>query len=227
MRQLTKRLPIGRTMITITLCGILLFSLSSCASILANATPDIDIEAVETQSCGTTQDIGTPSATLTTTGSMQTTESETFYNSKIDDKVIAAMEAMNDTDKLPIYVLLTGLSVDDIDEMFKQKYPDEYNTWVLAERSDDPAYRDQIEFNLDIEEFQLVIEARIQVVHDYFSTRNKALIDQYIAEEDFIFISTIDETCIVRATKETILKLAENSTVVSISLFVDQIAHSC
>jgi hypothetical protein len=227
MRQQTKGLPIGRTMITITLCAILLFSLSSCASILANAIPDTNIEAVETQTCGTTQDMGAPSATLSTTGSMQATEPEPFYNSKIDEKVIAAMEAMNETDKLSIYVLLTGLSVDDIYEMFKQKYPDEYDAWVLAERSDDPAYRDQIEFNLDIEEFQLVIDARRKVVHDYFSTRNKTLFDQYIAEEDCIFISTVDETCIVGATKETILKLAENITVVSISLFVDQIAHSC
>ena len=149
-----------------------------------------------------------------------TATNEEQYLSKISDEVLSEFNAVGSSEKLSIYVWLTGLSDEHIDDMFLQQDPENFKLYSDAQKaSDNKQYRE--EYSVRIETLQPSIESRRQIIQNYFRERNSRFISEYICDEDIIHIDESTQLCIVKADKNTVMALAKDDEVVKINLYVE------
>lgn len=163
----------------------------------------------------------------------------TDSNSKLSEDVLDELEKMGDTDKIEVYVIMNDIDSENVMEVFSEKYPSEYETYMRAKANhldsdvlpvvygdvdlkDGQEGPSLIGNSIDDNMLQKAIELKRATFKEHYDEHNANALGRYCDKEQQIFVSSYAPLAILNVTKDAVLEMAKDNTILSITKFVEQ-----
>lgn len=157
--------------------------------------------------------------------------------SKLSADLVEELQIIEDNTKVRVDVFMADLDEEIALDLFAKRHPEEYAVYMAAKEYDgnenaiingDLSLKDGIGFSSVTQSskdtLQEAIELKRAIFKELYAKSNAAILNQFISEEDRVFVSQYAPFAIIKADKATIMELAEKSSVLSISKSNDLIS---
>ncbi len=166
---------------------------------------------------------------------------ETPSFDKMSEDVLAFIETAEDDDILDVYVIFEDVDEDTVMQAFAMRYPEEYAEYMKACECDVPpeiiagdeaklgeeVLRDDLNKDFDGELLQAGIEKKREVFREFYTEKNEGILYKFVPENQVMYCGKYAPMAIVRATKQQLIALAEESPVLGLDIFEDKEAVCC